>query len=211
MKRFYFFLFILTTLFILVLGVSVAMARPASDTPPFPTYSSSAYPCKFQYSEATKVWDAGSTSHGRNIGMISVGATDDGMYQVRWTEDIDWDANLKKFEGNSRATITQEYTNHNGEVGYWVGTIEGRLYAKFIDIGLPEPLEVWFAEGKGVFDGEGLFEGLRMKSAYRQELNLEQPEECSGDLPLPGEEPWPVVTLVDHYVIETTGTWPPGE
>jgi hypothetical protein len=209
MYRYSSILILLFLFLAMTLGVSLASAGPADETPPFPTYSSVIYPCKFQYSEDTLVWTAGNTQHGRSIGYVSVGETADGMYQVRVVEEFDWDVNVKTFQGNLRGTLTQEYTDQSGAVGYWVGTIEGRLHAEFIDIGAPQPLEVWFGEGKGVFDGQGLFEGLRMKSAWRQELHLDQPAAaCAAELPAEGEEPWPVKTLIDHYVIEADGTWP---
>jgi hypothetical protein len=210
MYRYSSILVLLILLLTMTLGVSLVSADPAGETPPFPTYSSVIYPCRFQYSEDTLVWNAGNTQHGRNIGYVSVGTAAEGKYQVRVVEEFDWDVNLKTFEGNLRGTLTQEYTNVlTGEVGRWVGTIEGTLHAEFIDIGAPEPLEVWFGEGKGVFDGQGLFEGLRMKSAWRQELHLDQPAAaCAEDPPAEGEEPWPVKTLIDHTVIEAEGFWP---
>jgi hypothetical protein len=209
MKRYHTFLALFILLLTMALGASATLADPAGETPPFPTYGSVIYPCRFQYSDATKVWSAGNSMHGRDIGYISVGETDDGRYQVRVIEKFNWDINVKSLEGNLRGTITQEYTDQSGTVGYWVGTIEGRLHGEFIDIDAPQPLEVWFGEGKGVFEGQGLFEGLRMKSAWRQELHLDQPADaCAADMPAPGEEPWPVKTLIDHYVIETTGSWP---
>jgi hypothetical protein len=220
MKRFFPSLILVSMLLVLVLGVSAVMADPGKDTPPFPVVTSTIHPCKYQYTEDTKIWDAGHSRHGRNIGQIAVGQTDDGMFQVRNMEVLNWDVNMMHYEGTVHGTAITEHTNlQTNEVIRFVGTTSGRLHAEFFDIpGLPEPLEVWFGEGKGIYHGEYPYEGLKVKSVWWQELCEPWPEcivqpapECANDLPLPGEEVWPVVTYVESYIIESTGTWPPGE
>jgi hypothetical protein len=206
MKRFYSLLVSITTLLVMVVVVSTAIASPVGEKSSVPTFSSTIYPCKYDYTDAKEMY-LKNTIHVRNAVLYNYGATDDGAYNVKTIETLSWNFNSSIGEGVVSGPITQEYSDASGKiVGVWVGTIEGKV--SMDESGVP------LAVGKGVFDGEGLFEGLRMKSIWRQEPYFDPPAACIGHEPTTeGDErpAYPVRTFIDHYVIETTGTWPPGE
>lgn len=205
---------LLASIFVVVaLGLAAAVVQSAAAEPPSPAYTSIIYPCRYDVTNAVAFYPTDKELK-RNVLLYNYGETNglDPNYRVETIETLSWNFNFAKGKGVVWGPIEQNYYSPSAgpgddPVGTWVGTIVGRTYWD------PE-FEVPLAEGNGFFVGLGDFAGLRMKSAWRQEHNPDGVEVvCAGQLPDPDNEnelaAWPVKTLIIHYVIETTGTWPP--
>lgn len=201
MKRWSIFSLLVVLLFVLTLGVSGVLAKPIHKPPKFLTYKSILYPCK--YDDSLKVeWLDGDMYYVRNSIGISYGASKHPLFDVETVETLSWNFNLLSGEGYLWGPYTQTYASDKYEdEGFWKGFIVGDIY-------MSEDGMTPLAAGMGEFYGEGLFEGLRMKSIWSQEtIDVEERTEACGFPPQEGDPPL-VKTTVKHYVI---GTWPPVE
>ena len=119
-------------------------------------------------------------------------------------EHLNWSINWNTLKGAVWGTTNHEMFDIDGNhVGTWVGTIEGSIESQD---GI-----VWLAKGKGVFSGQGLFEGLLMKTDWWQESYNQSGEECGIYAPPPGTNPLQVRNHLSSYVVESTGEWPPNQ
>jgi hypothetical protein len=202
MKRWPILLLFLVLLFVLTLGVTGVLAKPINQPPKNSIYRSVLYPCESDNSQMDDGWD-GDIYYVRNSILRSLGASENPPFDVKTVETLSWNFNLLSAEGYLWGPYTQIYTSDNYEEGgLWKGFIAGRIY-------MSEDGKTHLVTGIGEFYGEGLFEGLRMKSTWDQETISE--DERNAVCPNKWEEgvdPELKKTIVKHHVI---GAWPPAE
>jgi hypothetical protein len=200
MKRWPILLLFVVLLFVLTLGVAGVLAKPIVIPPRTSTYRSTLYPCKYDDTLKVEGVEDG-IYHVRNSIGISYGASNRPPFEVETEEIMSWNFNLSTGEGYLWGPYTQTYTSENYEdEGLWKGFIAGNIF-------MSEDGTTPLAAGIGEFFGEGLFEGLRMRSTWSQEvISMAERTKACGFPPDLVNDPPLVKTTVKHFVI---GEWPP--
>jgi hypothetical protein len=201
MKRRPIFLLIMVLLFVLTLGVTGVLAKPIYQPPQHSIFRTTLYPCEYDDSQKEE-WVGGDMYYVRNSILLSYGAGKHPPFDVETIEILSWNYNLLSGEGYLWGPLTQIYSGDGfAEEGFWKGFIVGRIY-------MGEDGTTPLAEGIGEFYGEGLFEGLRMKSTWQQATISEDEREEACGAPWQEGQPPLVKTIIKHHII---GTWPPVE